>query len=454
MKIVSIPAEMAAIRSICSDYERVSAKILSSTEIETFEYAPAKNAYSHIRKALAQQGELPSWVELCSAPELPETTRKILKNYKQLPISNEKKANGLSTSLDKYRKLRVLFNLNEMLAEQLSGDHVPDTDELIDQTTDALAKARVKATSTSSITHFGKGDNASQVIKNVLTGERAPVIPTGFKGFDDKNGGVPRGALMGIGGFTGLGKTATALQIAINMANIGENVAFVSLEMSREQLTARIQGNLTGQIVRKIMQKDLTPEEHTEAIKAYNKWRRELKENNTRFSMFEPEEDVDIQDVLLTLKPLKPDAIVIDYISLLKGVQGDDQWRKLTEVTRFAKMFAKTTGIAVIILFQTTKEGAISFSKNMANDMDICWVLTGPTEDMDILPIQVTQIKARNMSRHSFNILNDTLSMRSYDDDSNPPGEDDGEDATDDDGGGDLPDMSESPQADYEDEDE
>lgn len=451
MKVVNIAAEMAAIRSICSDYERVSGKILASTELNTFEYAPAKAAYAHIRRLLSEQGELPAWTTLCSAPELPETTRKVLKNYKQPPIINDKKALGLCTSLDKYRKLRVLFSLNEMLAEQLNSDHVPSIDDLIDQATDTLSKTRIRSTSTSQITHFGKGNNSSSIIKDVLTGERIPVIPTGFKGWDSKNGGVGRGGLVGIGGFTGLGKTSTALQIGMNMADAGEDVAFVSLEMTRVQLTARIQGILTGQEVNKIMQRVLTEGEQTEALSAYRKWITGLKRNNTRFSIFEPEDDLDIQDVLLTLKPYKHDVIIIDYVSLLKGVQGDDQWRKLTEVTRFAKMFAKTTGIIVVLLFQTTKDGAISFSKNMANDMDICWVLTGPTEEMDILPVQVSSVKARNMRRITFNILNDTKSMRSYDDDSQPGG--DYEDNEEEQGDGDLPDMTETPQTeDYEDE--
>jgi hypothetical protein len=36
---------------------------------------------------------------------------------------------------------------------------------------------------------------------------------------------------------------------------------------------------------------------------------------------------------------------------------------------------------------------------------------------MEIIPITVTQLKARNQSRHSFNLLNNTVSMLITDDD-------------------------------------
>lgn len=450
MKIVSVPAEVKALRSIFGDNERVAAKILASTDVSTFHYPPIKDTYSFIRRTLAANGDLPSWTEVCTSPELNEKVRAVLRGIKEPPLREERHVGGLVKTLDKYRKLRVLFQLVDEVGSNLEGDQV-DVDELIDHATSILSKTRVSSGGAAKITHFGKGNNSSDIIKNVLNAQRKPFVPTGFRGFDDKNGGVQRGSLMMIGGFTGLGKTALGVNLLMNMTACAEDVAFVSLEMTREQLTARIQGILTGQIVKDIMQGKMTPEEKQTAIKAYKRWITDLKENNTRYTMYEADEDVDIQDVLMTLKPYGHSVILIDYISLLKGVQGDDQWKKLLEVTRYAKRYAANNGVSVVLLFQTTKEGAISFSKNMANDCDVMWVLTGPTEDMDIMPIQVTQLKARNLSRHPFSLLNDTKTMRMWDDDGAMP-QDDSQDTAGE-GEASLPDINDAP-SDSEDESE
>lgn len=442
MKLLSIPAEIKAIRTICSDFEKVSGVVLASTDEHSFHYPPAREAYKLIRKTMYESGEVPSWTELIASPALSEQIRKVLRGVKDTPMTDAKKAPGLVRTLDKYRKLRSLLEVAETISNSIEDDKV-DVDELLDQASEGLAKARVSTHAQAKITHFGKGNNSSALIKNLLYGTRKPFIPTGYKGFDRKNGGILRGSLFMVGAPTGFGKTALATNLLKNMTDVGEDCCIVPLEMTGEQQTARIQGILTGQSVNKITQQGLTPEEKKEATSAYRDWILGLKQNNTRFSIYEPDEDVDIADVLLTLKPYKFDVVLIDYISLLKGVQGDDQWKKLLEVTRYAKMFAKNNDCVVILLFQTTKEGAISFSKNMANDCNNMWVLSGPSEEMEIIPMTVTQLKARNQSRHSFGLLNNTVSMLITDDDENGGGDDSGGEEEDDSQGNYLKDVNE-----------
>lgn len=440
MKLLSIPAEVKAIRTICSDFEKCAGIVLSTTSEHSFHYPPAKEAYKLIRKTMFDSGEVPSWTEVISSPALSEQVRKVLRNVKDTPMTDDKKVPGLVRTLDKYRKLRSLLEVTETLSNGLDDDKV-DVDELMDQASAGLAKARINSSAKAKIYHFGKGNNTSGLIKSVLNGTRKPFIPTGYKGFDRKNGGILRGSLFMIGAPTGFGKTALATNLLKNMTDVGEDCCIVPLEMTEQQQTARIQGILTGQSVNRISQQKLTDDEKRTANKAYRDWITNLKQNNTRYSVWPPEEDVDIADVLLTLKPYKFDVILIDYISLLKGVTGDDQWKKLLEVTRYAKMFAKNNDCVVVLLFQTTKEGAISFSKNMANDCNNMWVLSGPSEEMEIIPMTVTQLKARNQSRHSFGLLNNTTSMLITDDDE--AGESDTEEDEDDSQSGYLKDVNE-----------
>lgn len=62
---------------------------------------------------------------------------------------------------------------------------------------------------------------------------------TGFKCLDDSLGGGLYNSLYVVGGITGLGKTSIVLNIAENLAAAGEDILFISLEMSREELIAK-----------------------------------------------------------------------------------------------------------------------------------------------------------------------------------------------------------------------
>lgn len=65
-------------------------------------------------------------------------------------------------------------------------------------------------------------------------------IPTGIKDIDKATqGGFIRKTLVMLGAAPGMGKTALAQWIFENMASVGEDVLYLNLEMSREQLLAR-----------------------------------------------------------------------------------------------------------------------------------------------------------------------------------------------------------------------
>lgn len=63
-------------------------------------------------------------------------------------------------------------------------------------------------------------------------------MPTGFR-FIDRAGGLERGSITVIAGRPSNGKSAIALQWALHAARCGWKVAYISLEMSNEQLSAR-----------------------------------------------------------------------------------------------------------------------------------------------------------------------------------------------------------------------
>lgn len=76
-------------------------------------------------------------------------------------------------------------------------------------------------------------------VNGVIEGANTPAQSTGFKRLDEVlDGGLYEGLYI-IGAITSLGKTTLALQIADQIAQIGQDVLIVSLEMSRYELMSK-----------------------------------------------------------------------------------------------------------------------------------------------------------------------------------------------------------------------
>lgn len=74
----------------------------------------------------------------------------------------------------------------------------------------------------------------------------APVVMTGLADLDNAMGGLMPGDMTVIAGRPGMGKTSLMDTIAYNMAQAGESVAFMSLEMKGDRIARRLIRMLTG----------------------------------------------------------------------------------------------------------------------------------------------------------------------------------------------------------------
>ena len=79
----------------------------------------------------------------------------------------------------------------------------------------------------------------------------APAIPTGFPGLDRLlDGGLYPGLYI-LGAITSLGKTTFTLQLCDQIAAAGHDVLFYSLEMARQELTAKSISRITYELTRR-----------------------------------------------------------------------------------------------------------------------------------------------------------------------------------------------------------
>ncbi len=386
---------MAALRGCCAKNKVVGGTLLAGLDTDYFHYSFTKDAYKKLLDSTRKNGEPPKWRDLVEEPSLDQDVRRKLKEASAERIESVTEARATLKTLNKYRQLRGLYQMSEDTVTALRKSSV-DIDSLIEKKSQELIQLRQSKTDTESIITFGKGNNAGKIVKSLLSEETVNFVPTGFSDFDKENGGIFFGSLVTVGATTGGGKSATASQLAINWAELGERVCIVPLEMTKLEMTARIMANASKIDVRKILLKKLSEDEKTKYLRAYRKMALRFKKAGGSYSIFKPQQDMTIEEIMASVHTLDPSIIIVDYISLLKGVDGDDAWQKLGAVARFCKIYAESHNKIVVLLCQVSDEGKIRYARAIAEHSNTCWIFVSTKATRENEIINVEQIKARN----------------------------------------------------------
>jgi replicative DNA helicase len=190
-----------------------------------------------------------------------------------------------------------------------------------------------------------------QIVANAEKGGALTGNPTGWQFLDKYIGGYNEGDLIVVAGRPGMGKTAIALTLTKEFANLGGKALFISLEMSNEQLAKRYI-SLIGDIANwKIRNGVLKPHEIEEVCNIAN---------NQEIEFF-IDDDVDsrIAQIKAKAKLHKSrkglDLLVIDYIQLIKGTKTNRE-QEVAEISRTLKLLAKELKITVMILAQLSRK--------------------------------------------------------------------------------------------------
>ena len=188
-------------------------------------------------------------------------------------------------------------------------------------------------------------------------------ISTGLRDLDDKLGGLHKSDLLILAGRPSMGKTALATNIAFNVAKAfkkgarpdgtegavdGGVVGFFSLEMSADQLAARILAEQAQVDSHKIRDGSLEPDEFRRFIEASK-----LLEKVPLFIDDTPA--LPISTVAARARRLKRqhgrDALFVDYLQLLRPATAkDSRVNEVSEITQGLKAIAKELEIPVIAL--------------------------------------------------------------------------------------------------------
>lgn len=403
MKLFSTSSELMALRNICGKDLVVSGTLLGGVDDHYFHNEFTKEAYSLILDINKKSGQLPRWNTFLESPDLSEKTREKLKKANPEKYRGRTEALRALEVLNEYRQLRGAYDLSEKIVTSLRKDKI-SVKKLLQKISDDVSKLITNRSAKNEVLVFGKGNNSTQFVKDMMTGESLDFLPTGFNTFDEENGGIGFGNLFVLGGSTGGGKSTLAAQLGYNWADMGEDVTMVPLEMSKKEMTARLMANASGIDVRKILFGKMSEDEKKKYWKSYKKFVNNKKGVGGTFRVFKPEEDMSIEEIFASIYPFGSRVVLIDYISLLKGVDGDDAWQKLGAVARYCKIYAEAHNIIVVLLCQVSDEGVIRYARSIAEHANYAWkfVATAATREHEIINIE--QLKARNGRMFDFTL--------------------------------------------------
>lgn len=200
----------------------------------------------------------------------------------------------------------------------------------------------------------GASEAAMELINSVekIDEGLCPTVPCCYRALDTLlGGGLLREGLYILAARPGAGKTTLAVNMASRLCGRGKNVLFVSLEMSRMQLTARLAaleiGNLTAtQILTSDYPK--TPEiidSVTSTLGRISRW--DLSFNRA--------ESLNVQRIQLCAKQCGAELVIIDYLGLISHNGGKSLYEKVTETSGQLKRMARTLNVPVLCLAQLNR---------------------------------------------------------------------------------------------------
>lgn len=222
-----------------------------------------------------------------------------------------------------------------------------------------LAESRIFAISQNrSINSFAEIKEVLMAVFNQLE-ERAKSgggitgLTTGYTDLDRMTSGLQKSDLILLAARPSMGKTALALNIAMNTVKTGSSVALFSLEMSKEQYVQRIISMESMVDSTKLRTGNLDDDDWTRLINTMS-----LISNYNIYIDDTP--SVSLFEMMSKCRRLKIekglDLIVVDYLQLMSdGGRNDNRQQEISNISRGLKAMARELNCPVMALSQLSR---------------------------------------------------------------------------------------------------
>ena len=182
-----------------------------------------------------------------------------------------------------------------------------------------------------------------------------PGLSTGLRDLDRAISGLNKSDLILLAARPGMGKTSMALNILLEAGKkSGKNVAFFSLEMSREQLALRL---ISGECFvdnKKLVTGKLTEEDWEKVAVAADSL-------NKSKILIDDDSSVTVADINAKCRRVENlGLVVIDYLQLMQSAggkvrSGENRQQIVSDISRSLKIMAKELNVPVLCLSQLSR---------------------------------------------------------------------------------------------------
>ena len=263
--------------------------------------------------------------------------------------------------LDKSTLRKLERSAREILGVVHDTD-VPDVEDKVEKSERLLFEVGKKQLGKSFTTTRALAKRFTCIIDEVVeTGTPLRGLQMGFPDLDRLTSGFYPGDLIIIGARPSMGKTALALDFAINVAEQSMDgkdkgaVAIFSLEMSEDQLYQRMTSMSSGISMNVLKTGKVTDYDYRKIMDA-SELLYEMPIYINDSGAVTPSEMRGLCRRLAAEKGLK--IVIVDYLQLMKGAGGkktENKTQEVSEITRALKSMGKELGCPVVVLSQLNR---------------------------------------------------------------------------------------------------
>lgn len=404
----------------CMTNERYLASVIDHLKPTLLKDTNIQLTYELIRDFYIEHSKLPTSTEVkvrCDNDEIKKAVRTVLTYLKNIDKTYVKEE--LYKNTEQFIKERSVYNtLMEVIDQGSTGGLEPS--ELLTKFESACS---INLNVDVGIDYFNDVDRH---VDDMLREEK--YLKSGWDWIDKKlNGGFLENgrALYVFAGETNVGKSIILGNIATNLCEQNKNVLLVSLEMSEMLYSKRLSANISQVPMNEV---HLSTEYLKDSI---NKFKHKHSNSNLIVKEFPPStltpQQLTAYVNKLSQTMFKPDAIVLDYINLLKGPTGYNTYEQIKKVTEQVRAISYKFECPIITATQLNRSGynetdpgldTIGESYGMGATADACISIWQRDEDSELNVINMGMMKNRfgpNFGTCTFNIDYSTLTVNEQD---------------------------------------
>ena len=397
--------------------ESYLASIVDHLDSKYFDNKDIKNVVEIIKEFYEKRSTPPTLTEIkgyLTTDELKASFRRVVRLFDG--FDQKFNRDELYENTEKFLKEKAVYNTLLDVADQAGKDDV-DTSEILTKFEQAC---NVSLSVDLGLDYF---TDIEKHIDDLETQDET--IPSGWEWLDKKldGGFLEQGrAIYVFAGETNVGKSIFLGNIARNIADHGKTVLLVSLEMSELVYAKRITTNLTQIPIRQLHNR-------TDDIRdAVEQYKRSNSKSRVIVKEFPPSTITckHLKGFIkkLTDRGVKLDAIVVDYVNLLKSSTGTNSYERIKYATEELRALSYAFECPIITATQLNRQGyneinpgldTVGESYGLAATADAIFSIWREEEDVDLGILRLGVMKNRfgeNYGSMMMEIDYDTLTLK------------------------------------------